>query len=341
MNRRLMALISLCLMGCVSSSSPGPVVPVDTTPAPDISVQETDSHVPAEDTTSVETSVDAVSVEDTDVTLPVDLIEPKPVDNHPPTWPENGTLTAKDIKSDRFTLTWPSALDNELVTAYVVNQNGSLIKTLDPTETSVKVKGLKEAESYVFGVMAEDSAGNRSEPLYLTVKTGDVTAPMWLPGSSVKALQVWSTGAYLSWSPAKDNVAVSAYYIMHGDMILRTIVGDTKGNVSDLKPWTDYTLKILAVDGAGNVSSVGPAVSFKTVDTEGPEWPVGAALTTSKLTAQSVTLNWPQAWDSGGVAGYQILEDKVVVANTYGETEKLVEVLRNERPDRRDIALLV
>ncbi|AMN53059.1 GNAT family acetyltransferase [Labrenzia sp. CP4] len=32
---------------------------------------------------------------------------------------------------------------------------------------------------------------------------------------------------------------------------------------------------------------------------------------------------------------------RLVFANTYGETEKLVEVLRNERPDRRDIAFYV
>ncbi|MGB0592062.1 MAG: fibronectin type III domain-containing protein [Myxococcota bacterium] len=319
----------VCLVGCGQPvvDLPGPPdarSEADTTPAvdapPAADVAPAIDTIPAVDAPPAADAVPAVDTAPGVDTAPVTDTSPPPppLDTTPPEWPEGGALTAEDAGSQGLTLSWPSALDDSWVVAYVVSRDGAPIATVEPTFTKLTVSALDEATTYVFGVIAEDGAGNRSEVLALTLNTSDVSPPTWGQGPSLLASEVGDTQVTLSWSAAQDNVGVTGYEIHAEGAVVATTSGETTTQLTGLTPWTEATYVVVALDAVGH-SAPGPSVTVKTTDSVAPSWPEGAALTTSAVTPSAVTLAWSAAEDAVGVASYQIQHEKVVVATTSGE----------------------
>ena len=72
------------------------------------------------------------------------------------------------------------------------------------------------------------------------------------------------------------------------------------------------------MDAAGNKSKLGPEAVFKTTDETAPTFADGAAIQSTNVSPNSLTLTWPQATDNVSISGYEVLRDMVVVATTSG-----------------------
>lgn len=81
-------------------------------------------------------------------------------DNESPTSPAN--LSAANLTSTSFTLSWTASSDNVGVTGYDVYRNGTKINTSNMIGTSYSVTGCLPNTAYAITVKAKDAAGNQS-----------------------------------------------------------------------------------------------------------------------------------------------------------------------------------
>ena len=131
----------------------------------------------------------------TDMNTPIGGGTPLPADITPPTAPAG--LAATVVSSSQINLTWTASTDNVGVTGYRVERyqgtsctNFAQIAT--PTGTSFSDSGLTPTTSYLYRVLAGDSAGNVSGYSNLasaTTQTGpDTTAPSAPAGLAATAV---------------------------------------------------------------------------------------------------------------------------------------------------------
>ncbi|WP_284645143.1 polysaccharide lyase family 8 super-sandwich domain-containing protein [Paenibacillus silviterrae] len=93
----------------------------------------------------------------------------------------------------------------------------------------------------------------------------DDVAPTWREGSAASLSDVTSTAATLSWTPAEDNLRVSAYRIQWGAQQSVTVSGDVYSlRMDGLSPDTNYSFEVKAGDQAGNWSAAALQVSGTT-----------------------------------------------------------------------------
>src|SRR6266567_209236 len=78
--------------------------------------------------------------------------------NSAPVWLAS-SLKTSNLSGRTLTLTWTPALDIDQVSSYNLYANGSLLTTLDGTDTSFNVTGLTPLAHYVFKVQAGNTAG--------------------------------------------------------------------------------------------------------------------------------------------------------------------------------------
>lgn len=177
-------------------------------------------------------------------------------DSSPPTVPER--LVATDVILQGFTLSWGASIDDVAVTAYEVFRNGaSLGTTALPT---INVTGLALNTAYTMTVRARDAAGNWSTlSAPLTVSTAaDTVAPSVPEGLASRNLT--PTGFTVVWTPAVDDVGVTAYEVFVNG-VSRGVTTAPTFDVSGLPPGPTYVVTVRARDAAGNWSAVGPALT--------------------------------------------------------------------------------
>lgn len=145
----------------------------------------------------------------------------------------------------------------------------------------------------------------------------DTTAPS-VPGAPVAGTTTDRSIA-LSWAASSDNVAVTAYQIFRGGVLLGTSNSASFVDTG-LSPATSYSYRVLAVDAAGNQSAQSSQVSVTTkpADTVPPTAP--GLPVASKITSSSLTLTWPAASDNYGVAQYLLYRNGVQIATTPANT---------------------
>lgn len=89
--------------------------------------------------------------------------------------------------------------------------------------------------------------------------------PTWPAGSTLRVINEGEGEATLLWSPAVDNVGVTAYRIYAGDRLVATVPGrPTRYRVTSLAPGTEHRFRVEAGDVAGNWSTGGPTASIQT-----------------------------------------------------------------------------
>jgi hypothetical protein len=130
------------------------------------------------------------------------------------------------------------------------------------------------------------------------------TTPPATPAAPVAAV-IGSTTINLTWPTDQDNVGVSAYSLYRNGSLLTTtsmLLYYDNGLVS----WETYTYTLTATDASGNVSAMSAPLVVETIDITAPSVPTNLVVT--RVTADSVTLNWTPSTGIGGVGGYRILE---------------------------------
>lgn len=142
----------------------------------------------------------------------------------------------------------------------------------------------------------------------------DVTPPT-TPTLSTSNLT--STSVKLTWTASTDASGIRGYGLVRNGTLLKSTTGTTYTD-STLTAGTKYTYKVIAEDNAGNRSTYSASVSVTPPqpDTTPPTTP--SNLTKGAVSSNSVSLSWTASTDAGGVKGYGIVRDGVLVGSTAG-----------------------
>jgi len=194
-------------------------------------------------------------------------------DKEAPTWPAGASLDASEVGAEALTLSWPEAIDERGVVAYVLG--GDQARELAATERSVELAGLEEFAEVRVRLVAVDEAGNRSQALELSTRSADVSPPRWAEQCVVRAerLPAAEPGEggidtesadlkqmlRVSWCDAIDNDSVSAFVVLgpesEGEAVeLGRVEGDLRHVVlAELEGAP--LLRVQACDPSGNCAT--------------------------------------------------------------------------------------
>ncbi|HDR4733431.1 TPA: lytic polysaccharide monooxygenase [Bacillus cereus] len=147
--------------------------------------------------------------------------------------------------------------------------------------------------------------------------------------NGIQAQKVTANSIELTWNASTDNVGVKGYQIFRNGEMIDTVPG-THFIDKKLKPSTEYSYTVKAIDAAGNVSKESTALTVKTTveapDTEAPTQPKG--LHSMGTTVSSVDLMWSPSDDNIGVDHYDIYREtegsmrKIATSNTTSYMDK-------------------
>ena len=184
-----------------------------------------------------------------------------PIDIIAPTAPTE--VTAINITSTGFTVTWKAATDNIRVTDYEVFNGGESCGTT--TSGAIKLTGLTAETTYAITVKALDAEGNASpasEAINVTTLPPPDTQAPTIP-ENLQASEITDTSFKLSWSPSTDNVGVVGYKVYKNGVEYGS-TEDTYMTISALNPDALYTMIVRAVDAAGNQSAFSAGLPVNT-----------------------------------------------------------------------------
>ncbi|MFJ5094122.1 MULTISPECIES: glycosyl hydrolase family 18 protein [unclassified Streptomyces] len=188
----------------------------------------------------------------------------------PPTAP--GAPRATAVTASTVALSWTAAGGGDHpVAAYEVLNGSATVATV--TGTSAVVTGLTPATAYTFTVRAKDVRGNTgpaSAALSLrTVDPATDPTPPTAPGNLRSTGRTASTVG-LAWDRSTDNVAVAAYDVYRGAVLVKSVGADTlAATVEGLSPATPYGFTVKARDTADNRSAASNALTVTTDDMAG------------------------------------------------------------------------
>ncbi|MGW6709781.1 fibronectin type III domain-containing protein [Streptomyces sp. NPDC054956] len=216
-------------------------------------------------------------------------------DTTPP--PAPAGLTAQAGSATSVHVMWQSPAPADEVAAFLVFQEGRLVRELPADKTMVDITGLTPQTSYGFTVRARDTAGNTSgagpavSATTPAAKAEDRLPPTAPTGTAGRALG--PTSAELTWGPATDDSGVTAYDVYQGDARIHTAgPGSTGTTLEGLQPDTVYTFTVRARDGADNSSPAGPAVDVTTPAGPGQRPNTAPSEFTATASPGAVTLSW-------------------------------------------------
>jgi len=113
----------------------------------------------------------------------------------------------------------------------------------------------------------------------------------------------------LSWSASSDNVAVTNYLVFRDTLPspIASVVGTTFSDTG-LTPQQSHSYRVMAIDGAGNLSAFSNTATATTpADTTAPSAPTN--LTGVGPNSTTINLSWTASTDNVGVVGYSVFRD--------------------------------
>jgi fibronectin type 3 domain-containing protein len=140
----------------------------------------------------------------------------------------------------------------------------------------------------------------------------DTTAPS--APTNLTAGAANPTTINLAWTASTDNVGVTNYLVFRDTLPspIASVVG-TAFSDTGLTPLSSHSYRVLAIDGAGNLSGFSNTATANTpADTTAPSAP--ADLTAVGSTSTTINLSWDASTDNVGVVGYQVFRDGGAVA---------------------------
>lgn len=209
-------------------------------------------------------------------------------------------VKAEKITDSSLTLKWDKIKNAYGYRVYVLNKTNGKWETLikNTRETSAKVSGLNDTESYVFAVRSYKKSGDVitwsavSEMLRTTV----LTAPKKV--KTLSAEEAEST-VKLSWKMIDDATGYRVY-IKDGSSWKALKTTTSNGyTVTGLKSATKYTFAVRSYVKSGNCTVWSPVYTSKSVYTV-PSVPVKV---NAAVNGRSVDLSWKK---TGGESGYRI-----------------------------------
>lgn len=202
-----------------------------------------------------------------------------------------GIPTASNIAGTSATVSWSAASDNNGVTGYSYQLNGSSWSAYSNVG-SVNLTGLTYGASYTVNVRAQDSVGNVGP-----ASTGSFTTPPSSPGVPSFS-NIAGTTATVSWSAATDGSGITGYSYQINGSGWSTFSNVLSVNLSGLVYGTTYVIGVRAEDAYNNIGST--ATGSFTTTPSAPGTP-----TFSNIGGSSATATWGAATSAVGVSGYR------------------------------------
>ena len=256
------------------------------------------------------------------------LKKEEPKDTEAPSVPT--AVVAADITQTTAKVTWDASTDNVGVAGYNVYVNEAKVNASPVTVTEYDLTGLTEATEYTVRVTAVDAAENesaRSEAVTFTTLEAEEETDTEAPTApaEVKATEVTETTAKLTWNEATDNVGVAGYNVYVNEAKVNDeLVAGTEFALTDLTEATEYTVRVSAVDAAGNESARSEATTFTTLESEKPAPEKPATPTNVKISEIKHTkalVTWDSVLARAAVEGYNVyLDGEKVNATSVKET---------------------
>ena len=169
-------------------------------------------------------------------------------------------LEATDVAENSFKLSWTLNADGIASHSFEVFKDGGLYNAT--TENAINITELLPYTTYNMTIRMVDNDGNKSEfSEVLPVKTLDNQAPT-VP-LNLRAENVTDISFKLLWDASDDNVEVESYDV-HLDDIFYENTENTSFEFDNLTANTTYTVKVQAIDQAGNKSEFSEALPVTT-----------------------------------------------------------------------------
>lgn len=227
-----------------------------------------------------------------------------------PALPTPRGFTVSVPSPSRIALEWLAAEGGAGVTKYQILRDGAPARVV-ATATYAE-DGLRPGSRHCYAVVALDANGNRSAPTRTACATTPDQSPPTAPGS-IRAEARGERQVVVSWDPAQDDVAVTAYRVLRGEAAVATVAGQAVTE-SGLSPAQTYCYTVRAVDAAGNLSPpAGPACA-STPDLTPPSRPDPVAA--EARGERAIRVQWGPSADDVGVTEYELLRDGQVIATS-------------------------
>lgn len=226
---------------------------------------------------------------------------------------EPGNLAVSDLSTDSVSLVWNASNDVGGVVGYRVYRDTFLVATV--SETAFTDPTLTSGNTYSYGVVAFDAAGNTSSEATISVTAlGMDNVPPTIPGNLAAVPGL--SHMVLSWDAATDAVGVTGYRILRdGNEV--TTVASLSYTDTNLPSGTEFDYEVLAFDAVGNMSSPAQVTESTLIDSEAPSVPAELIVDPSYVTA---AISWNESTDNAGVTGYRVYRDNVEIATVSGTT---------------------
>lgn len=230
-------------------------------------------------------------------------------DVYAPVWPSESILQAFPISSSSVRLDWTPAQDTVGIKGYRVFVNNAPYADCSGGVTTCLVAGLNPGSVYDLRVEAADATGRWTDKGPL-LKIFAPTAPKYL-----KAISVQDTVVELSWEASNDNTGIKQYVIFNGTTQVGVVDQSTYTyTLNNLKPLTEYILKVAAVDEHDHISEAGIIKVVTLADTHAPSAP--GNLRAAYRSENYIKLQWDASVDNVSVAEYRIYLADLLVGTT-------------------------
>ena len=211
-------------------------------------------------------------------TTEIDAIAESLRDKTAPATPAGLTATAVNHTTVNVSWTVSTDVGGSLLKDYALYRNNTFVTRINAPLTTFSDTGRSPSTQYSYKIEAQDFGGNvsaRSSAASVTTPvepvTPDTTPPSKPSGLSATATS-WNT-IRLAWTVTNDagGSGLASYRIMRGTNLVATIPAtqNPSYNVSGLQPSTAYSHSIIAVDGAGNLSTQSALASATTLQVDG------------------------------------------------------------------------
>ncbi len=233
----------------------------------------------------------------------------------PPTTAISSPVDGANVSTGSVPVT-ATASDNVGVTAVDLQVDGSTVAT--DTSAPYNFTWTATAGPHTLRTVAHDAAGNtgNSADVHVTASAPDTTPPTTAITSPNAGDSVY--GPTTVTATASDDTGVTSVSLLVDGSTVGT---DTSAPYSFTWSATDvgsHTLQTVASDAAGNTGSSTPISVTVPADSTPPSAP--GPLSSSNVTANSVTLSWTAATDDRAIGGYQIVRDGTVIDSTTNTT---------------------
>ena len=213
-------------------------------------------------------------------------------DTTPPTFGADDLLEVGQIGARSAVLTWSPANDDTAVVSYRIQIDGAGSQTVNGDVLSLSLDGLQPLTEYTVSVVAEDGAGQHTDPLSVVFTTVDLLEPTWREGDGVSISELGPDRVNLSWDTPSGEVAFYRVFIEPSATGEVLEVEQVSISLGALSPETAYRVEVLAIGPTGKLASHPLELVFETPADMPPDWPIGSSLAVSDVYETGMTVSW-------------------------------------------------